>query len=223
MIEFKGSHFEREVMLWAVRWYVAYPISHRQLEEMMNEPGVEVDHATLNRWVLKYAPLLEQEFRARKQPVGPSWRMDETYVRVKGSWKYLYRAGDKAGATVDSLLTAKRDRKAPLRFLRKAINGNGTPDKITIDKGGANKAAIESHNADQDAGIETRRIKNLNNIVERDHRAIKRLTRPMLGFKSFRSAAVTLAGLERMHMIRKGQLLPTVEVRPAQQFYSLAR
>jgi putative transposase len=144
MIEFKGSHFERDVILWAVRWYVAYPISYRQLEEMMDEHGVEVDHATLNRWVLKYVPLLEQEFRARKQPVGPSWRMDETYVRVKGTWKYLYRAVDKAGATVDFLLTAKRDRKAALRFLRKAIKWNGTPEKITIDKSGANTARLKA-------------------------------------------------------------------------------
>ena len=184
MIEFKGSHFERDVILWArlakgsvrrsrmegqgegVRWYVAYPISDRQLEEMMEEHDVEVDHATLNRWVLKYVPLLEQEFRARKRPVGPSWGMDETYVRVKGTWKYLYRAVDKAGATVDFLLTAKQDRKAALRFLRKAIKRNGTPEKITIDKSGADTAAIESHNAEHEAGIEIRQVKYLNNIVE---------------------------------------------------------
>src|SRR5215472_626437 len=95
MIEFKGSHFEREVILWGVRWYVAYPISYRQLEEMMEERGVEVDHATLNRWVLKYVPQLEVAFRARKRPVGSSWRLDETYVRIKGEWRYLYRAVDK--------------------------------------------------------------------------------------------------------------------------------
>ena len=106
--------------------------------------------------------------------------------------------------------------------MRKAIKGNGAPEKITIDKSGANTAAIESHNAETEAGIEIRQIKYLNNIVEQDHRAIKRLIRPMLGFKSFRSAAVTIAGIELMHMIRKGQLLPTGEVRPAQQFYSLA-
>jgi putative transposase len=222
MIEFKGSHFERDVILWAVRWYVAYPISYRQLEEMMEEHGVEVDHATLNRWVLKYGPLLDQEFRVRKRPVGSSWRMDETYVRVKGAWKYLYRAVDKAGTTVDFLLTAKRDRKAALRFLRKAIKWNGTPEKITIDKSGANTAAIESHNAVTEAGIEIRQIKYLNNIVEQDHRAIKRLVRPMLGFKSFRSAAVTLAGIELMQLIRKGQLQTTSEVCPVRQFYSLA-
>jgi putative transposase len=119
MIEFKGSQFEREVILWGVRWYVAYPISYRQLEEMMQERGVEVDHSMLNRWVVKYVPLLDEQFRARKRPVGSSWRMDETYVRIKGAWKYPYRAVDKAGATVDFLLTAKRDRKAALRFLRK--------------------------------------------------------------------------------------------------------
>src|ERR1700744_761956 len=143
-MDFKGSHFEREVVGWGVRWYVAYAISYRQVEEMMEERGVEVDHSTLNRWVLKYAPLLEQEFRARKCPVGRSWRMDETYVRVKGVWKYLYRAVDKAGSTVDFLLIAKRDRKAALLFLRKAFGQHGTPEKITIDKSGANPAAIDS-------------------------------------------------------------------------------
>ncbi len=165
----------------------------------MEEHGVEVDHATLNRWVLKYVPLLDQEFRVRKRAVGSSWRLDETYVRVKSAWKYLYRAADKAGTTVDFLLAAKRDRKAALRFLRKAIKWNGTPEKITIDKSGANRAAIESHNDETEAAIEIRQIKYLNNIVEQDHRAIKRVVRPMLGFKSFRSAAVTLAGIELMH------------------------
>jgi len=107
--------------------------------------------------------------------------MDETYVRVKGALKYLYRAVDKAGATVDFLLTARRDRKAALRFLCKAIRHNATPEKITIDKSGANTAAIESHNTEHKAGIEIRQVKYLNNIVEQDHRAIKRLVRPMLG------------------------------------------
>jgi putative transposase len=222
MIDFKGSHFEREVILWGMRWYVAYPISYRQLEEMMQERGVEVDHSTLNRWVVKYVPLLDEQFRERKRPVGSSWRMDETYVRIKGVWKYLYRAVDKAGATVDFLLTAKRDRKAALRFLRQAIGQNGTPEKITIDKSGAHTAAIESYNKDHKAGIEIRQVKYLNNIVEQDHRAVKRLARPMLGFKSFRSAQVTLTGIELMHMIRKGQLRTKGNLRPAQAFYSLA-
>ena len=167
MIEFKGSHFERDVILWGVRWYVAYPISYRQLEEMMAERGVEVDHATLNRWVLKYVPMLEQEFRTRKRAVGSSWRLDETYVRVKGAWKYLYRALDRAGATVDFLLTAKRDRKAALRFLRKANRHHGTPEKITIDKSGANTAAIESYNAEHQTDTAIRQIKYLTDVFDK--------------------------------------------------------
>jgi hypothetical protein len=113
MIEFKGTHFEREMMLWGIRWYVAYPISYRQLEEMMQERGVEVDHSTLNGWVLKYVPLLDTQFRARKRPVGSSWRMDETYARVSGAWKYLYRAVDKADATVVFPLTPNEIAKPP--------------------------------------------------------------------------------------------------------------
>jgi transposase-like protein len=166
--------------------------------------------------------LLEKEFCARRRAVGSSWRLDETYVKVKGCWRYLYRAVDKAGATVDFLLTAKRDCKAALRFLRKAIGQHGKPKKITIDKSGANTAAIESYNEEREADIEIRRIKYLNNIVEQDHRAVKRVTRPTLGFKSFRSAAATLSGIELMHLIRKGQMRTTNEMRPAQQFYSLA-
>ncbi len=211
-MDFKGSQFEREIILWGVRWYVAYPISYRQLEEMMQERGVEGDHSSLNRWVLKFTPLLEQAFRIRKLAVGTSWRMalgqplDETYISVKGRWKYLYRAVDKIGRTVDFLLTAKRNRKAALRFLRKAIDQSGTPQKINIDKSGANTAAIEQYNTDHELDVELRQAKYLNNIVEQDHRAIKRMTRLMLGFKSFWSAAITLAGIELMHMIRKGQL-----------------
>ncbi len=134
----------------------------------------------------------------------------------------MYRAVDKSGATVDFLLTAGRDRKAALRFLRKAAGRHGVPQKITIDKSGANTAAIDSYNAEHDADIESRQLEFLNNIVEQDHRAIKRLTRPMLGFKSFWSAAITLTGIEIMHMIRKGQSRFAGKLRPAQQFYSLA-
>jgi transposase-like protein len=202
---------------------VAYRISYRQFEEMMGERGVEVDHSTLNRWILRYVPLPEKAFVPRQRPVGGSWRLDEAYVRIKATWKYLYRAVDKAGATVDVLLTAKADRKAALRFLRKATGHHGGPEKITIDKSGANTAAIDRYNAEHGAEIETRQIEYVNNIVERDHRAIKRMTMPMLGFKSFWSAAITIAGIEIAHMILKGQLRSTGILRPAQQFYSLAR
>jgi putative transposase len=167
VIDFKGSHFERDIILWGVRWYVAYPISYRQLEEMMEERGVEVDHSTVNRWVLKYVPLLEQAFHRRKRSVGVSWRLDETYVRIKGKWKYLYRAVDKAGDTVDFRLTAKRDQRAALRFLRKAIGRHGAPEKITIDKSGANAAAIESYNKEHEADIEIRQVKYLTDIFDK--------------------------------------------------------
>jgi putative transposase len=201
---------------------MAYPISYRQLEEMMDERGVEVDHSSLNRWVLRYPPLLDQAFRARERRVGGSWRMDETYVRIRSQWEYLYRAVDKAGATVDLLLTARRDRKVALRFLCKTIGQNGVPAKVTIDKSGANTAAIASYNLEQDAQIELRQVKYLNNVVEQDHRAIKRQVRPMMGFKSFWSAAVTFVGIELMHMIRKGQSKAAGRLCPAQQFHSLA-
>ncbi|BDV36455.1 IS6 family transposase (plasmid) [Methylocystis iwaonis] len=188
----------------------------------MEERGVEVDHSTLNRWAVKYAPMLEKQFRACKRGVGSSWCLDETYVKVKGCWKYLYRAVDQAGTTVDFLLTAKRDCKAALRFLRKVIGQHDAPEKITFDKSGANTAAIESYSAEHETAIEIRRIKYLNNIVEQDHPAVKRVTRPMLGFKSFRSAAATLSGIELMHMIRKGQSRARGILRPAQQFCALA-
>jgi putative transposase len=156
---------------------LAILLSYRNIEEMMEERDVEVDHATLNRWVTKYSPQIEKAFRQRKHPVGISWRLDKTYVRIKGQWKYLYRAVDK-GHTIDFLLTARRDKKAALRFLRKAIRHNGVPAKITIDKSGANTAAIESYNEESESIFEMRQVKYLNNIVERDHRAIKRVIRP---------------------------------------------
>jgi putative transposase len=224
VIEFKGSQFEREIILWGVRWYVAYAISYRQLEEMMGERGVAVEHSTLNRWVLKYAPEFEKQFRSRQRPVGRSWRLDETYVKIKGKWTYLYRAVDKEGQTVDFLLTPRRDKTAAEAFLRKAIRRQGLPEEITIDQSGSNTAAIERYNKTHKTAILIRHSKYLNNIVEQDHRAVKRKVRPMLGFKSFWAARCTLAGIEVMHAIRKGQLetAGTVSQTPAEQFYALA-
>lgn len=224
MIDFKGNQFEKEIILWGVRWYVAYPISYRQLEEMMGERGVTVDHSTLNRWVVKYAPEVEKQFRRCQRPVGRSWRLDETYVKIKGKSAYLYRAVDKEGHTIDFLLTPNRDRDAAETFLHKAIRTQGLPEKITIDRSGANTAAITHYNLTHKTAIVIRHCKYLNNIVEQDHRAVKRLTRPMLGFKSFWAARYTIAGIEVMHAIRKGQLATTgtVPQTPAEQFYYLA-
>ena len=224
-VSFKGAHFPQDIILTGVRWYVAYPLSTRHVEELMRERGVHVDHATINRWVIKYSPQLEEVFHCRKRPVWRSWRMDETYIRVKGEWRYLYRAVYKQGQTIDFLLTEQRDQEAALRFLKQAIRRHGVPEKITIDGSDANEAAIKRYNEEHGTAIEIRQIKYLNNIVEQDHRAVKRITRPMLGFKSFAAAHNTLVGIELMHMIKKRQM--RVEggdegLTAAEQFYSLA-
>ncbi len=190
-------HYPLEVMLVCVRWYAAYPLSLRHIEEMMAERGVVVDHATVHRWAIKILPILTAMFRPQKRPVGLSWRMDETYIKVAGQWKYLYRAVDRASATIDFLLRAHRDLAAARQFFERAIELHGVPEKITIDKSGANTAAIEGMRADSGADIELRQSKYLNNIVEQDHRAIKRIVRPMMGFKSFHCARVILAGSRR--------------------------
>jgi putative transposase len=165
-ISFKGAHFPPDIILMGVRWYVAYPLSYRHVEELIEERGVPIDHATIQRWVVKYSPLLEEAFHRRKRPVWVSWRMDETYIKVKGQWYYLYRAVDKTGQTIDFLLTAQRDEAAALRFLKKAIRRHGVPEKITIDGSAANEAAIKRYNEEHGTAIEIRQIKYLNNIVE---------------------------------------------------------
>ncbi|TAM06217.1 MAG: IS6 family transposase [Paraburkholderia sp.] len=220
----KRLHYPLDVILTCVRWYVAYPLRLRNLEEMMAERGVSVDHSTVHRWALKPLPVLEKTFRRRKRPVGKSWRVDETYIRVNGQWKYLYRAVDKAGNTIDFLLRAHRDKTAARRYFEKSIAQNGAPETVTIDKSGANLAALEATNADRETPIKVRQSKYLNNLIEQDHRAIKRRTRPMLGFKSFRCARILLTGIELMHMIAKGQMKCVRGTHPsaAGQFYDLA-
>ena len=224
-ISFKGAHFPPEIILMGVRWYLAYPLSTRHVEELMEERGVELDHSTVNRWVITYSPLLDEAFHRRKRPVWVSWRMDETYIKVKGEWKYLYRAVDTYGKTIDFLLTEHRDEQAAKRFLTKAIRRHGgVPAKITIDGSAANEAAIKSDNEAHGTVIVIRKTKYLNNIVEQDHRAIKRVIRPMLGFKAFDAVQSTLTGIELMHMLRKGQLEGGMEagLSAAEQFYALA-
>ena len=221
-MNFKYRQFQKQIILQCVRWYLAYPLSLRHIEEMMTERGISVDHSTINRWVNKYSPLLEAAARKHRKPVGKSWRLDETYIKVKGKWKYLYRAVDKSGDTIDFLLTAKRDKRAARRFLVKAIEEFGKPEKINIDKSGANTAAIESYNKDTKSKIEIRQNKYLNNIIEQDHRAVKRITKPMMGFKSFWSAANTIAGIELIHMLRKGQMAQNNDLPLYQKFDALA-
>ncbi len=165
-ISFKGAHFPQDIILMGVRWYLAYPLSYRHVEELLEERGVPIDHATIQRWVVKYSPQLEEAFHRRKRAVWVSWRMDETYIKVKGQWRYLYRAVDKTGQTIDFLLTEERDEQAAKRSLTKAIRRHGVPEKITIDGSTANEAAIKNYNAEHGTAIEIRTIKYLNNIVE---------------------------------------------------------
>lgn len=226
MIEFRGVQFPKSVILHAVFFYVRYAVSYRDLEEILAERGVRVDHATLNRWVVKYAPLIAAEAQARKRPTALSWRMDETYISVKGRWNYLYRAVDRDGQTLDFLLCERRDLASARRFFRRAIAANGVPDRVVIDRSGANLAGLQAVNAVlkfTGAGktIEVLQVKYLNNILEQDHRFIKKITDPMKGFKSVTSAAATLAGIETAHMIRKGQFLAN-GMSAFQQFAALA-
>ncbi len=210
-IDFKGSHYPRSVILYAVFFYVRYAVSYRDLEEIMAERGVEVDHATLNRWVVRYAPLIAAQAHKRKQKTAVSWRMDETYIKVKGKWTYYYRAIDKFGKTLDFMLSEHRDEAAATAFFARAIGNNGFPDRVVIDKSGANLAGLQNMNCVLLLNgwfwlIEVLQVKYLNNIIEQDHRFIKKLTRQMKGFKSFNAASATLDGIEVAHMIRKRQL-----------------
>jgi putative transposase len=224
VISFKGRHFQRDMILQSVRWYLAYSLSYRDIEEIMQERGFDVDHSTIHRWVIRYAPLLEQKFRQIKRKPCGRWRLDETYIKVKGEWKYYYRAVDRNGDTVDFLLTARRDKKAALRYLKKAIGSSGKPSLINIDKSGANTAAIKQYNAEESKRIKIRQCKYLNNIVEQDHRLIKRVVKPMLGFNNFHCAQRTLSGIELVRMLKKGQMRNQAGVSktPAELFYALA-
>ena len=210
MVDFKGAHYPKSVILQAVFFYLRYPVSYRDLEEIMEERGVDVDHATLNRWVVNYSPLIAAQAQTKKRPTAKSWRMDETYIKVKGKWMYHYRAVDRNGQTLDFMLSERRDKPAARRFFRRAINNNGVPDRIVIDKSGANLAGLEAVNVilkftGTGQTINILQVKYLNNILEQDHRFIKRITGRMLGFKAFHSASATLEGIEAAHMIRKGQ------------------
>ena len=207
-----------------MRWYSAYPLSYRNVEELLEERGIGVDHATVNRWVVKYSPALEAKFRQTKKAIGKSWRMDETYIKVKGQWVYYYRAVDKQNQTVDFFLSHSRDTQAALAFFRQAIGSSGQPEKVNMDKSGANLAGLKLFNRDlpEERKITIRQVKYLNNLIEQDHRGIKRITKSMLGFKNFDCAAATLAGIELYHMIRKGQNSHNENLPAWKQFYALA-
>ena len=207
---FKGRQFTAGVILWAVRWYLMFPVSYRDLALMLADRGVEVAHTTLFRWIQAYAPEIDKRIRPHLRLSNGSWRVDETYIRVKGRWTYLYRAVDSRGQTIDFLLSARRDGAAAKRFFRKALGQPhaANPRTITVDKNPAYPCAVTEMKANGELRRSSllRQAKFLNNVVEQDHRRVKRLVRPGLGFGGFRTARRTLAGYEAMAMVRKGQV-----------------
>ena len=211
MNDFKGRHFGGEIVLWAVRWYCRYAVSYRDLEAMMTERGVAVDHCTIYRWVQRFAPEMEKRLRWQwRRPQSTSWRIDETYVKVRGQWAYLYRALDKLGNTIDFYLSATRNTKAAKRFLGKALRGLKEweqPEVLNTDKAPTYAAAIAQLKAEGKCPTQTRhrQVKYLNNVIEADHGKLKQLIRPVRGFKTMKTAYATIKGFEVMRALRKGQ------------------
>src|SRR6266536_2912204 len=230
---FKWRHFESDSILLCVRWYLRYSLSYRDLEEMMRERGLQVDHTTIYRWVQHYAPELEKRSRPHLKATNDSWRVDETYLKIKGTWTYLYRAVDSEGNTLEFLLSPTRDAQAAKRFFLKALHSTAAstpgaypveeqvaeptaaanpatsaPRVINVDKNAAYPKAIAELKATGvlPESVELRQVKYLNNLIEQDHRFIKRLVKPAMGFFSLETAGRTLQGYEVMHMIRKGQM-----------------
>ncbi|GHO87582.1 IS6 family transposase [Dictyobacter formicarum] len=207
---FKWRHFQADIILLCVRWYLRYSLSYRDLEEMMAERGLNVDHTTIYRWIQHYAPELERRCRLHVKFTTDSWRVDETYIKVKKEWVYLYRAVDSQGNTLDFWLSSIRDGNAAKHFFLKTLSAFHTtePRVINVDK---NAAYPKAFNDLKTVGkipesCELRQVKYLNNLIEQDHRCIKRLTKPGMGFFSFETAWRTIQGFEVMNMLRKGQL-----------------
>ena len=203
---FKHHRYPKAIILQDVYFKLRFTLSYRDVEELLSIRGIQVDHSTIQRWVYKFTPFIEANMQRRKGQVCSSLRMDETYIKVGGKDRYLYRAVDKYGNTIDFLLTRKRMKGSAHKFLNKAIGNNGTPRVINIDKSGANKEGIKTFNKRNFKNLKWRQCKYLNNIVEQDHRNVKRRIAICTGFKDFESAQRTLAGIEIVHIIRKNQI-----------------
>ena len=205
---FKGRHFEQEIIILCVRWYLRYKLSYRDLVEMMAERGLPIAHTTILRWVQRYAPEFDKRWSRFATSAGASWRVDETYVRIRGRWAYLYRAVDASGKTIDFRLSPRRNVVSAKAFFRKAVRSQRrSPETITLDGYAASHRAVREL---QEQGrlpelTKLRSSKYLNNLIEQDHRNVKSRLGTMLGLKSFASAAITIRGVELMHRIRKGQ------------------
>jgi transposase-like protein len=204
---FKGRHFDGQIIILCVAWYTSFKLSLRDLVIMMADRGISVTHTTILRWIQRYLPEFEKRWWRYARPVGGSWRMDETYIKVHGQWMYLYRAVDKAGQTADFFLRRNWDVNAAKSFLRSAMKNTRVPTKITLDAYAASHRAVREMKEDGELPrrVKVRSSQYLNNLVEQDHRRVKQRTRPMLGFKRFDSAAVTISGIELAEKIKKGQ------------------
>ena len=207
---FKYKQFKSKIIMLCVRWYLKYPLSYRNLVEMMAERGINITHTTIMRWVHEFSPILDKSIRPYLSKCNHSWRVDETYIKIKGKWTYLYRAVDSKGNTIDFYLSKNRDKQSVKNFFKKAIKSvnTTTPRVITVDKNPAYPRALSELTEDNilNKKVTLRQIKYLNNIVEQDHRFIKRKVRSTLGFKSFDTANNTIKGIEIMNMLRKGQV-----------------
>jgi len=206
---FERHRYQRVIILQAVYFKLRFTLSYRDVEELMSIRGIKVDHSTIQRWVFKFSKEVEKNMHKRKKQVCDSWRMDETYIKVKGRDMYLYRAVDRYGNTVDFLLTRRRQKISAQKFFNKAIGNNGKPRIVNIDKSGSNSSAILTVNKRSlsTKKIKIRKVKYLNNIIEQDHRRIKRRIRIMTGFKEFESAQRTLSGIEVVSIIKKDQII----------------
>jgi len=204
---FKGLHFDKDIVMLCVILYLKNPLSSRALEDIVTVRNLSIDHATINRWVIKFSALIEKKYRKRSRKLLKKWYVDETYVKVKGHWMYLYRAIDRNNETIDFYLSSNRSKKAAKRFFERMIKNYGIPEEITMDKSGANFAAIQEINKKLEKNglkpIRIRQCKYKNNRVEQDHRNTKRKTSQIQTFKSFHSAKFTLAGIEIMHAMTK--------------------
>jgi transposase, IS6 family len=207
---FKWRQTESGPILCAVPWYFRYSLSLRDVEDLLEERGLNVDHTTVWRWVQYCGPELEQRLRRHLKPTNKSWRVDETYVRVKGRWCYLYRAIDSKGATIDFLLSAFRDAAAAKRLFRKALGDRSHPQPRVINTDLAPIYGSEIPDSKKEGTLRKRcrhrSVQYLNNILEQDHRAIKRRVNAKQGFREFQAARRTIQGYEAVHMIRKGQV-----------------
>ncbi len=204
---FHGRHFDSQIITLCVRWYLTYKLSYRDLAEMMAARHVEVAHTTIMRWGQRYVPEFAKRWHRFARAVGTSWRVDETYIKRKGKWVYLYRAVDREGQTIDLILSEHRDIAAAKRFLRPAIEKWGMPQKLTLDGYAASQVAVGEL---QEKGILPAKLlvrtnHYLNNMIEQEHRRVKQRVRPMLGFKHFGHASTTITGIELVHQMKKGQ------------------